>query len=609
MEIAPVPSRDEIAPAHLWNLRHIYDNNEAWQIDFARVEEMIDSVSSLEGTLGDSPGSLTEALRSNADLGESLDKVFVYANLLRDEDTRDASAQAMAERASRLATRVAEATSFVEPEILAIPRDTLESFLQSRELSPWRHYLENLLRLKEHTLSPREEQILAMAGDVTRTPRTAFGMLNDADLTFRAIQDEQGREVELTKGRYSSFMESPDRRVRRDAWTSLTDAYESHRNTVSALLSGSVKRDVFYARARGYASSLVAALDPSNIPTEVFHTLIDVVRKRRAAFHRYSTMRKEILGLDDLRIYDLYVPLSNSRGPTFSYDEARELLVEGSAAFGHEYVSALREGLESGWIDVFETRGKRSGAYSWGSYGTHPYVLMNYHGTLDHLFTFTHEMGHAMHHYYTARAQPYVYSHYPIFLAEVASTTSESVLMSHLLEVTKDPARKLALLNQSIDQIRGTVITQVMFAEFEHRMHTMVEDGEPLTADTLSGLYREVFTSTLGPELSFDDRAALGWARIPHFYTGYYVYQYATGYSAAIALSRRVLQGGEREREDYLGFLRAGNSDYPIEILKRAGVDLTTADPINDTLDLFESLLDQLEEHISRYGAASASRG
>jgi len=609
MKIAPVPSRDDIGREHRWNLEHIYESLPRWEKDFQRVERLVDGVASRAGTLARSADALARALRASSELGETLDRVFVYANLRRDQDTRDSGAQAMAERASRLATRVAEATAFLEPEILAIPDATLKGFLASSELALWRHYLENLLRRKEHTLSPREEQLLAMAGDVARTPRTAFGMLNDADLQFRPIRDEHGNEVELTKGRYSSFMESPERRVRQDAWTSLTEGYDSHRNTIAALLAGAVKRDVFYARARGYPSSLAAALDPANIPPEVFHRLIETVTKRRPLLHRYAEMRKELLGLDRLEVWDLYVPLGRTKGPEFSWDEAQRILVEGSTAFGDDYVSALREGFDGGWIDAYETRGKRSGAYSWGSYGTHPYVLMNYNGTLDHVFTLAHEMGHAMHHWYTTRSQPYVYSHYPIFLAEVASTTSESVLMSHLLEVTEDPVHRLALLNQWIDQIRGTVVTQVMFAEFEHRMHVMAEEGDPLTAETLGELYREIFTKMLGPELTFGDKAALGWARIPHFYTGYYVYQYATGYSAAVALSRRILAGGDRERDDYLGFLKAGDSDYPIEILKRAGVDLTTPGPVDDTLDLFESLLDQLEEHISRYGSTAAPSG
>jgi oligoendopeptidase F len=609
MHTASVPSRADISPAHRWQLEHVYENTDLWEADFDLVERLIGGISSSQGSLGESPQALAEALARNAELGEKLDRVFVYASLLRDQDTRDAPAQAMAERASRLGTRAAEATSFIEPEILAIPDETLRSFLESEELALWRHWLENLVRRKEHTLSPREERLLAMAGDVTRTPRAAFGMLNDADLVFRPVHDEEGNEVELTKGRYSSFMESLDRRVRRDAWTSLTEGYETHRNTIAALLAGAVQRDVFYARARGYPGSLAAALDPSNIPVEVFHNLVSAVGRRLPAFHRYSSLRKELLGLDELQVYDLYVPLGRSAGPKFSWDEARALLLEGSAPFGDAYVATLRDGFDGGWIDVFETRGKRSGAYSWGSYGTHPFVLLNFQGTLDHLFTLAHEMGHAMHHHCTARSQPYVYSHYPIFLAEVASTTSESILMSHLLEVTREPARRLSLINQWIDQIRGTVITQVMFAEFEHRMHLMAEAGEPLTAETLSRLYGEIFTRTLGTELSFDARASLGWARIPHFYSGYYVYQYATGYAAAIALSRRILRGGERERREYIGFLEAGDSDYPIEILKAAGVDLTTPAPIEDTLDLFESLLDQLEEHVAAHGTTAAPRG
>lgn len=587
---------------------HILESPEAWQEEITRVEGLIEAMAARTGTVGKGAAELVEALELHAQLGERLDRVYVWAHLSRDQDTREPAAQARAERAARLATQAAEATSFLEPEILAIPADRLESFRNDPAARAWRHYLGNLLRMKAHTLSPREEEILAMAGEVTRVPRTAFGMLNDADLTFRPIRDEEGREVELTKGRYSAFLESLDRRVRRDAWTSLTEGYEQHRNTLAALLAGSVKRDCFYARARGYDSSLQAALFPNAIPDSVFHTLIDTVAKRRTVFHRAMELRRRVLGLDRLEVYDLYVPLSTAEPPRFSYEEARDVLLAGLTPLGRDYLTALKEGLEGGgWVDVYESRGKRSGAYSWSTYGTHPYVLMNYQGTLDHLFTLAHEMGHAMHSWYTHRSQPYHYSHYPIFLAEVASTTNEAVLMDHLLKVTEDPDGRLALLNQYIDQIRGTVVTQVMFADFERRIHEMVERGEPLTSDILSDAYRDIFTSTLGPALAFDERAALGWARIPHFYSGYYVYQYATGYAAATALSRRVLAGGPKEREEYLGFLRAGDSDYPIEILRSAGVDLTQPGPVNDTLDLLESLLDQLEAHIAKHGTAAAS--
>jgi oligoendopeptidase F len=609
MDRPTVPVRDDIDPAHRWRLEDMFASTEEWESECARIEGLSEDVAATAGTFSEGPPALERGLRRNAELGSALDPVFVYAHLLRDQDTRDPSAQAMAERASRLSTRAAETTAFLEPEILAISRESLETHLEADELSPWRHYLSNLLRMKEHTLSPREEEILAMAGEIAGVPRLAYGMLNDADLRFRAIRDEEGREVELTKGRYSAFLESPVRRVRADAWDSLTDGYERHRNTVATLLTGAVKRDLFYARARGYASTLEAALYPSNIPEEVFHSLIDTLDRRRDAIHRYTAMRKRILGLSELKVYDLYVPLGTADPPRFRYEEAVSLLLRGMAPLGEDYVSVLERGLSDGWVDVYETRGKRSGAYSWSAPGHHPYVLMNYQGTLDQLFTLAHEMGHALHSHYTNESQPYQYCHYPVFLAEVASTTNEAILMDHLLAVTEDPARRIALLNQFIDQIRGTVITQIMFAEFEHRIHRMAEEGKGLTAESVSEVYGEIYRRALGPDLSFDERAALGWARIPHFYSGYYVYQYATGYAAAITLSRRILAGGARERDDYREFLSAGDSDYPIRILRRAGVDVTTAEPIEDTMDLFESLLDQLEEHVEKYGTVPAARG
>ncbi len=604
-----VPLRRDIPPEHRWRLEHLFESSDAWEEAYSGVEPLLDSVTAVAGTLSGGPAALATGLRLNAELGAAVDRIYVYAHLQRDEDTRDTSAQAKTERASGLGTRVAEATSFFEPEILAIPRADLEAWRGDPALADWRHYLDDLLRMKEHTLSPREEEILAMAGEVTRTPRTVFGMLNDADLTFRSIRDEDGREVELTKGRYSTFMESPDRRVRTDAWDSLTEGYEAHRNTVAALLAGTIKRDIFYTKVRGYESSLHAALHPSRIPTTVYRTLLETIDKRLDVVHRATELRRRVLGLDELRVYDLYVPLGASSPPKIPYSEAVTTLVAGMQPLGPEYVSVLERGLTGGWVDVFESRGKRSGAYSWGTHGSHPFVLMNYQGTLDHLFTLAHEMGHALHSWWTNEAQPYHYSHYPIFLAEVASTTNEAILMDHLLKTTDDPDRRLALLNQFVDQIRGTVVTQVMFAEFELRLHEEAESGRPLTPDTISAIYAEIFRRVLGPSVVIDDRAALGWARIPHFYTGYYVYQYATGYSAAIALSRRVLAGGETERDDYLGFLRAGDSDYPIEILKRAGVDLTTPGPVNDTLDLFESILDQLEEHLTKHGSSPVPSG
>ncbi len=604
-----VPERTGVEPRLRWKLEHIFASLEAWEAEFARVERAIEAIAALRGTIRADARDLAAILDRHGETGAALDRVYVYAHLFRDEDTRAPTAQAIAERAAQLGTRFAEAGSSLEPEILALGPEKILELRETRELAVYRHFLDDLLRKREHTLSPREEELLAMAGEVTRTPRTVFGMLNDADLTFGTIRDEEGREVEITHGRYARFLESADRRVRRDAWTALYSAFEAHKNTLAGLLGGVVKRDVFYARARGYRSSLHAALHPANIPENVFTTLLSTLDEERAVVHRSTAMRRRLLGVEDLRVYDLHAPLTRTEPPKVSWDEACELLVEGLAPLGDAYVSVLRQGLSGGWIDVVETRGKRSGAYSWGAYGTHPYVLLNYQGTVDHLFTLAHEMGHALHHHFTNANQPYVLSHYPIFLAEVASTTNEALLLDHLLRVKKDPAWRSVLLSQAIDQIRGTVITQVIFARFEQEIHEMAERGEPLTVTSFSEAYSRIFTRMLGPDLVFDESSALGWARIPHFYSNFYVYQYATGYAAAIALSRRVLTGEESARRAYLGFLEAGDSDFPIEILKRAGVDLGTPGPVRDTLEHFGSLLDQLEEHIHHQGTAAVPNG
>lgn len=596
-----LPDRPGIEARLRWDLGHIFTTRAAWEAEFARVEARVVEFAPLRGSLVEA-AAILRALQLHDDVASALDRVFVYAHLLRDEDTRDTDAQALAERASRLGTSFAEACAFLEPEILALGRERLEGLAASKELALYRHYLKDLLRKREHTLSPREEELLAMAGEVARTPRTVFGMLNDADLTFGSIRDEEGRDVEITHGRYSMLLESNDRRVRKDAWNALYAGYEAHKNSFAALLGGAVKRDVFFARARGHRSSLSAALHPANIPEDVFRTLLSTIDDGRSVVHRAMEQRKRLLGVDELRAWDLHAPIAETTTPKVDWEEARTLLLEGLAPLGPEYVDLLKRGLDGGWIDVLETRGKRSGAYSWGAYGTHPYVLMNYQGTLDHLFTLAHEMGHALHHHFTNEAQPYVYSHYPIFLAEVASTTNEALLLDHLLRVKADPEWRAALLSQAIDQIRGTVVTQVIFAKFELEIHERAERGEPLTVASLGEVYRDVFTRVLGPALVFDDRANLGWARIPHFYNNFYVYQYATGYAAAIALSRRVLAGGAAERRDYLGFLSAGDSDHAIEILKRAGVDLGTAGPVRDTLEHFASLLERLEGHLTQQG-------
>jgi oligoendopeptidase F len=600
---AVTPDRSGVNESLRWRLSDIFADEAAWGAEMDRLPDEAERLSECRGTLGDGPGPLCEVLSRKAELESAIDTAYVWAHLLRDEDTRATGPQGMADRVARLAVRVAEAGAFVEPEILALPDEQLQTYLGAEELSPWRHYLENLVRLREHMLSSREEELLASAGELSRVPNSAFGMLNDADLRFDAVPDSEGEEHEVTPARYPVLMENPDRVLREGAWNSLMRGYEAHRNTLAALLGGAVKRDVFYSRARGYSSCLAAALHSSNIPEGVFHTLLDSVAGRAGAMHRYVAQRKRLLGVDELHPHDMFVPLGDAPSWEVRWEDAGSILREGLAPLGEEYGATMAHGISGGgWVDVLPTRGKRSGAYSWGAWATHPFVLMNYQGTLDHLFTLAHEMGHAVHHHYTSESQPYAYSHTPIFLAEVASTTNEVLLMEHLLATTEEPDRRFALLNQYLDQLRGTVFHQVIYARFEHEVHCMAEEGRPLTHETLGGAFGNAYRDMMGPELAFGERAAAAWSRIPHFYTGYYVYQYATGFSAAVALSRRILSGGPSERQAYLDFLAAGDSDYPIETLRRAGVDLAGPEAVTDTLDLFETLLDRLDEHVERHG-------
>ncbi|HEY8343384.1 MAG TPA: oligoendopeptidase F, partial [Calditerricola sp.] len=421
-----------------------------------------------------------------------------------------------------------------------------------------------------------------------------YGMLSDADLRFPTIRDEDGDEVELTKGRYLTFLESPDRRVRREAFTALYRVYESKVHTFAALFAASVKKDVFFARARHYRSALEAALTPNRIPVAVYTQLIDTVRRHLPLLHRYLALRKKALGLDELHMYDLYVPLARLKR-TVPYEKAAELVTRALAVLGDDYVRVLKEAFASRWIDVYENRGKRSGAYSWGAYGTHPYVLLNYQGTLHDVFTLAHEMGHALHSHYSWTHQPYVYAHYRIFVAEVASTVNEILLVRHLLARTQDPTERLALLHHQLEQFRTTVFRQTMFAEFEKWAHEQVEGGQPLTAETLCTQYRQLNEAYHGPAVTVDPQIAYEWARIPHFYTPFYVYQYATGYAAAIALAQGILERPKEAVPRYLAFLKAGSSDTPIALLQRAGVDMTRPEPIEKALAVFADLVDELE--------------
>ncbi|MHB8156822.1 MAG: oligoendopeptidase F, partial [Desulfocucumaceae bacterium] len=457
---------------------------------------------------------------------------------------------------------------------------------------------EDLIRQKPHTLTPSEELIIARAGEVTAAPSNIFRMLNNADISFPPIKDEKGNEVEVTHGRYGQLMENPDRRVRSDAFDSLYGSYRKLRNTLAATLNSSVKRDIFYSKVRNFDSALQSSLFEDNIQAEVYDNLIKTVRLNLGSLHRYMALRKRLLGLDQLRMYDLYVPLFKDIKWEIPYPEAEAVVKNSLSHLGNDYGQAAAAGLGSGWVDVYENRGKTSGAYSWGPYGVHPYILMNYQDNLNNVFTLAHELGHAMHSYYSHLEQPYVYAHYTIFTAEVASTVNESLLMNYLLNSVTDRDKKLYLLNHYLEQFKGTVFRQTMFAEFEKIIHERTESGEALTADFLCAEYRRLNEEYYGPDVAVEGEIELEWARIPHFYSAFYVYKYATGFSAATALTRGIIEEGSPAVGRYLEFLKKGGSDYPLNLLKTAGVDMAHPRPVQEGLNLFASLLDQLEESI-----------
>ncbi|RJQ30394.1 MAG: oligoendopeptidase F [Peptococcaceae bacterium] len=589
-------ARCEIPDNYKWRLEDIYPGDETWEQGFRQVQKMAGEMEAYRGKLGQSARTLLEALRMQDRLQELNEKVIAYARMRRDEDNAVAEYQALADRADGLNTRVQIAVSFIVPEILALPVEALERFRQEEpDLALYRFALDELLRQKPHTLSAAEEQVIAQAGEVARAPANIFMMLNNADITFPSILDEEGRETAVTHGRYIRFMESRDRRVRREAFHSLYSSYRKLKNTLSATLSSSVKRDVFYARVRKYPSALQASLFADNIPPAVYENLIQTVRRNVGLIHRYMKLRKKLLGLDELHMYDLHVSLAKDVKWEVPYQDAVKLVREGLAPLGGSYGETVARGFNAGWVDVYENKGKTAGAYSWGPYGVHPYILMNYQDNLNNVFTLAHEMGHALHSYYAYREQPYVYAHYSIFTAEVASTVNESLLMDYLLRTVTDRDKKLHLLNYYLEQFRTTVFRQTMFAEFEKDVHEKIEAGEALTPELLCKTYRQLNVDYHGPGVVVDDEIELEWARIPHFYSAFYVYKYATGFSAATAITRRILTEGEPAVSRYLAFLKKGGSGYPLDLLKSAGVDMTTPQPVQEGFDLFARLLDQME--------------
>lgn len=596
-EIEKLPARSEIAEADKWALEDLFLTDADWKAAVKQLEEQLAQLKGYAGKVSASADALYAYLTLADETENLFEKVLVYSNEKMHEDMGNSTYQGYAAQAQAAATRLSAAEAFFEPELLAMEESRLQGFLkEDPKLEKYRLLIDRIWRRKEHTLSAAEEEILAKTYEMATAPDDIFSMFNDADAKFGTIRDENGKEVELTHGRFGGFMESSDRRVRKEAFEALYQTYDQFKNTLAATYSANVKKAKFYADVRKYPSALAAALAPGNIPTEVYDNLIETVHRFLPAMYRYVALRKRALGVEELHMYDVYVPLVADQTKKILFAEAKEIVKRGLAPMGEEYVSHLEEGFDHRWIDVYENRGKRSGAYSWGAYGTHPYVLLNYQGKLDDVFTLAHEMGHALHSWYSNANQPYVYSGYLIFVAEVASTCNESLLMQYLLKESKDKKEKAYLLNHFIDQFKGTLFRQTMFAEFEKITHEMYAKGESLTAERLCAVYMDLNRKYFGEEMVSDPQIALEWARIPHFYTEFYVYQYATGFSCAIALSKRILEMGEAGVADYMKFLKGGCSKDPIELLKMAGVDISTPKPVEDALQLFEELVSELEE-------------
>ncbi|MGB7605672.1 MAG: oligoendopeptidase F [Lutisporaceae bacterium] len=594
-----IPKRDELSDKFKWKLEDIYAKNDLWEKDFAEVKNLALKLSQYKDKLSASSDNLLQCLDANAAMNRLFEKVYVYAHMRSHEDSANGFYQSYSDRSESLSVEVSSANAFVVPEILALESEKLAVFIKENEkLAFYNNYIDEIVRSKPHILNASEEQILAMSGDMAKAPGSIYSMLNNADIKFPVIKDESENEVELTKGRFIQLMESTDRKVRKDAFDAFYSTYKKQRNTLAALLNSQVKANIFEAKVRKYSSARESYLFPDNVPESVYDNLINSINENMHLMHRYMKLRKQMLNLDELHMYDIYTTMVKDAKMDITYEEAVETVKKGVAVLGEKYSKDLQKGLTSGWIDVYENEGKRSGAYSWGCYDSHPYVLLNHSDTVNNMFTLAHEMGHALHSFYSDANQPYIYAQYKIFVAEVASTLNEALLMHYLLKTTTDKTKKMYLLNYYMEQFRLTVYRQTMFAEFEKIIHAKAEAGESLTADVLCQIYHDLNVKYYGPDMVVDEFVDMEWSRIPHFYTSFYVYKYATGFSAATAIAHKIINEGQPAIDRYLEFLKSGGSDYPIELLKIAGVDMTTADPINNALKVFEDLLNQMEELI-----------
>lgn len=589
--------REEVKKEDCWAIEDLYENDELWESDAQKIRAQVEEIGQLKGKLTQSKEMLLKFLDSYASLMEGYEKLHVYANQRLHENTKNSTYQKLAGESQVLQNQVNNAVAFAEPEILTLKEETLEQWMdQSEELRFYKRFLDEILRRKPHTLTTEQEEMLARAGEMGQAPYQIYAMFNNADITFGTIRDENGEEVTLSAGRFTAMEEKQDRDVRREAFQVFYRSYQNFKNTLAAVFDANLRQAAFFAKEHRYPSSRAYYLDASAIPLTVYDELIDTIHEKMPLMYRYVALRKKILGLDEMHMYDVYVPLAADVQREYTFEEAKQIVLEGLKPLGERYGAVLRQGMESRWIDIYENEGKRTGAYSWGAYGTHPYVLLNFNGNLTNVFTLAHEMGHSLHSYFSDEAQPYLYAGYKIFVAEVASTCNEALLIHHLLQQSKDDKERMYLINYFLDKFKGTMFRQTMFAEFEKITHEAVEAGETMTAERLCEIYYGLNQKYFGEEMVSDPEIAVEWARIPHFYTPFYVYQYATGFSAAIAISQKILNKEPGAVENYLKFLSSGGSMDPIDLLKICDVDMTTSKPVEDALAVFEMYLNELEK-------------
>ncbi|MGL5752844.1 MAG: oligoendopeptidase F [Paraclostridium sp.] len=591
--------RNTIEEQYKWNIDQMYSDIASIESDIITVKKYIDELKKYKGKLGESKENLYEVLHKSEEASRKLQNLYVYTNMKKHEDTRINENQGRATKVDMLATELSMATSYMVPEIIAMEDSTLENYLKDEKLGFYKKHIDDILRVKPHTLTEKEEEILAAASDLSGVPENIYEMFSFADLKFPEIKDEKGETIRITHGNYSTLLKSKDARVRKDAFEAVYSTYGSYKNTFASTLYGGIKSEIFYAKMRNYKSALEGSLFQDDISVDVYNNLIAAVDESLDTLNKYVDIRKKYLNIDEMHMYDLYVPITSNFDMKVTYEEAKEIILKALKPLGDEYLAIVQKAFDERWIDVYENEGKQGGAYSWGSYDSSPYILMSYKDDLNSLFTLIHELGHSMHSYYSRTNQEYLYSSYKIFVAEVASTLNELLLVHYLLENSKSKEERIYLLNYYLEQFRTTVYRQTMFAEFEKITHERVESGEPLTADEFNSIYYDLNKKYYSKSCIVDEEIGLEWARIPHFYSNFYVYKYSTGFCAASALSQEILENGKQSVDKYINFLKSGGSEYPLEQLRAAGVDMEKKEAVEDALKIFEELVGKLYEEYS----------